>query len=272
MVKKVLVVEDTAVTRFSLKQMLEEEGYEVEEAATGEEALSRVAAHPEPFDLIILDIMLPGMDGLAVLREFKARPKSRYTPVMVLTASSSVATVRRALDLGAVEYLVKPYSPKELLRRVEKLIGPGVKTKQAPLENLFGVVGLELNRARRSGSIFSLLLARRGGSGGRRMAELEAYIKRRLRDIDTVMGLDGQTLALVLPVTGADGAAVVADKLASWLAALEPEARWHFGTATYPEGGNDPASLYETARTALLRASAPQAPAKEPPQENPVPA
>lgn len=255
-IKKILVVEDTSVTRFSVKRLLEEHGYEVAEAASGEEALTRLAAHPEPFDLIILDIFLPGMDGLAVLRELKARPRSQYTPVMVFTASSSVSIVRQALDLGAVEFLVKPFAPQELIRRVQRLIGPGRRQGEGPLEALFGVLRLEVNRAARSKGVFSLVVGRRLGPGSRSITELEGYVKRRLRDIDTVMGLDTGSLAVVLPVTGTRGAEVVKGKLADWLGALEAEAKWDFGVATYPDNGTDPASLYGHAQ-AMLRAHEP---------------
>lgn len=250
-VKRVLVVEDTALTRFFVKQLLEDHGYEVEEAASGEEALAKAAVQPEPLDLVILDIFLSGMDGLAVLRELKARPKTRYTPVMVLTASSSTSIVQQVVDLGAVDYLVKPFSPEELIQRVERLIGRGRKQGEGPLEALFGVLRLEVNRASRANGVFSLVVGRRLGPGSRRTAELEGYVKRRLRDIDTVVALDPGSMAIVLPVTGAQGAEVVTRKLADWLSALEPEAKWDFGVAVYPENGSNPVVLYSCAQAAL---------------------
>lgn len=246
-----LVVEDTVVTRFSVRQVLQDHGYEVEEAASGEEALAKAAAQPEPLDLIILDIFLPGMDGLAVLRELKARPKTRHTPVMLLTASSSAAIVRQAIDLGAVDYLVKPFSPEELVRRVERLIGPGRRRGEGPLADLLAALRLEANRASRANSVFSLVLCRRSGAGSRRTAELESYVKRRLRDIDAVVAPEPGSLALILPATGAQGAEVVTRKVKEWLAALEPEAKWEFGVAAYPENGSDPAALYSCALAAL---------------------
>lgn len=265
-VKRVLVVEDTTVTRFSVKQLLEDHGYEVEEAASGEEALAKAAAQPEPLNLVILDIFLPGIDGLGVLRELKARPKTRYTPVMVLTASSSTSIVRQAVDLGAVDYLVKPFSPEELLRRVERLIGRGRRQGEGPLEALFGVLRLEVNRASRTNGVFSLVVGRRLGPGSRRTTELEGYVRRRLRDIDTVVALDPGSMAIVLPATGAQGAEVVTRKLAEWLSALEPEAKWDFGIALYPENGSDPAALYSYAQAALSGRNRP--PQHNSPKEN----
>lgn len=267
-IKRVLVIEDTAMTRFSVKRLLEDHGYEVEEAASGEEGLAKAMVQPEPLDLIILDIFLPGMDGLAVLRELKSRPRTRHTPVVVITASSAKSIVRQAVDLGAVDYLVKPFNPKELLRRVERLIGQGRRRGEGPLADLFAVLRLEVNRASRSHGVFSLVLCQRQGSGSRRTAELEGYVRRRLRDIDTVMALDVGTLAVVLPVTGSQGAEVVKRKLADWLAALEPEASWEFGVAVYPENGNDAAALYAYAREIL---SGRAQPSQQSAQEEKVP-
>ncbi|MGB9920872.1 MAG: response regulator [Moorellales bacterium] len=249
--KRVMVVEDTALTRFSVRHSLEEHGYEVEEAASGEEALARVAASPEPFDLIVLDIVLPGMDGLAVLRELKDRPKSRLTPVMLLTASSSAQVVTQALKLGAVEYLVKPFTPQELIRRVEKLIGPGCTSPYGSQGSLLGILRLEINRASRSKGVFSLLLAQRREGGSRPTSELEAYLRRRLRDIDSVVALDAGQLGLVLPLTPLSGAEVVRNKVEQWLAGLEPEAKWRFGLAAYPDHGSDPTALLAHARANL---------------------
>lgn len=261
-----LVVEDATVTRFSVKRLLEDHGYEVEEAASGEEALAKAAAQPEPLDLIVLDIFLPGIDGLEVLQELKAKPGTRHTPVMVLTASSSMSIVRQAVDLGAVEYLVKPFSSKELIRRVERLIGPGRRQGEGLLEVLSGVLRLEINRASRTNGVFSLVVGRRLGPGSRRTAELERYIRHRLREIDTVVALEPGSVALVLPITGAQGAGVVTRKLAEWLSALEPEAKWSFGVALYPENGSDPAALYSCAQAALSGRDQPPQPST--PEEN----
>ncbi|MCR4420467.1 MAG: response regulator transcription factor [Clostridia bacterium] len=249
--KRILVVEDTAVTRFSVRHTLQEHGYQVEEAASGEEALTTAAASPEPFDLVVLDILLPGMDGLAVLQELKSRPKSRYTPVMVLTASASPPVVKQALNLGAVEYLIKPFTPQELLRRVEKLIGPGCSTPSGPQGSLLGVLRLEINRASRAKGVFSLLVARRLGWGNRTTSDLEAHLRRRLRDIDSVVALDVGHLGVVLPLTPAGGAEVVRNKLEKWLGDLEPEAKWQFGLAVYPDHGSDPAALLASAQAHL---------------------
>jgi CheY-like chemotaxis protein len=245
-------VQDTAVTRSWVRQSLGAHGYEAEEATSGEEALARVAAQPRPFDLILLDTLLPGIDGLTVLRELKARPRSKYTPVMVFTPCGCSTVVRQALDLGAAEYLIKPFAPRQLVRRVEKLIGPG-QGRTGPEESLLGILRLEINRASRSGGEVSLLVGRRSGPGARALSDLEGYLGRRLRDIDSVISLECGRLAVVLPVTGAQGAQTVMAKLKDWLAILDPEITWQFGSAVYPEHGVDPVSLLNRAQCVLDR-------------------
>ncbi|MGB9662187.1 MAG: response regulator [Moorellaceae bacterium] len=207
--KSILLVEDSALTRFSSKRALEERGYLVEEVATGQEALLKVREKREPYDLVILDIHLPGMDGLAVLESLKRLPEYKYVPVMVVTMDSNLLVVKRAIELGAVEYLCKPYTFEELVRRVEKLIGPGGREELKPAELLQKVLRNEINRANRGQLQLALVLFRFSDPGKGRVSEFARQARRRLREIDTVIELSKSTLALVLPLTGKEGAEVV---------------------------------------------------------------
>lgn len=112
-----LVEDDRHIVRF-LKQGLEEEGYVVEVACDGEEGLN--LARDEEFDLIILDILLPKMDGFAVCQ--KLREVGNATPILMLTAKDDVEDRVQGLDLGADDYLVKPFAFEELLARIRALI------------------------------------------------------------------------------------------------------------------------------------------------------
>lgn len=244
--KSILLVEDSALTRFSSKRALEERGYLVEEASSGQEALARAREKGEPYDLVILDIHLPGMDGLTVLEILKRLPGYRYVPVMVVTVDSNLSVVKRAIELGAVEYLCKPYSFEELVRRVEKLIGPGARGELTPAELLQKVLKNEINRANRGNLKLALVLARSQDPGKGKISEFARQTRRRLREIDTVIELSKSTLALVLPMTGKEGAEVVIKKMEGFLSGS-----WGYGIAVYPDNGKDGEELFAYAEGSL---------------------
>ena len=115
---RVLVVEDSRRLAGIIKRGLLEEGYAVDNAYDGEEA--EFMAVSTPFDLIILDIMLPKKDGLAVCRDLRA--KNVHAPILMLTAKDSVEDKVAGLDTGADDYLVKPFAFSELLARLRALL------------------------------------------------------------------------------------------------------------------------------------------------------
>ena len=135
---RVLIVEDEAKIASFIARAFEEEAYESVIAKDGERAL--VLASGEGFDLLALDVMLPGIDGFAVLKELRAR-KLRV-PVIMLTARDAVADRVRGLDLGADDYLAKPFSVEELLARSRALI-----RRSAGVEDKLCLADLELDRA-----------------------------------------------------------------------------------------------------------------------------
>jgi two-component system, OmpR family, copper resistance phosphate regulon response regulator CusR len=118
---RVLVVEDEPKVARALREGLTAEGYDVVVAPTGEDAFFRASS--EPFDLLILDRMLPGHEGLEVLRAL--RQKGHLAPVLVLTARDAVEDRVEGLDAGADDYMVKPFAFTELLARVRALVRRG---------------------------------------------------------------------------------------------------------------------------------------------------
>jgi DNA-binding response OmpR family regulator len=118
---RILVVEDERKVASFLQRGLEAEGHSVEVAGDGDSGLARALS--EPFDLVLLDVMLPGRDGMAVLREL--RRESRTVPVLLLTARSATEDKVAGLDLGADDYLTKPFDFTELLARVRALLRRG---------------------------------------------------------------------------------------------------------------------------------------------------
>ena len=115
---RILVVEDEASIALALEDDLKKEGYEVEIARDGDTASRR--AREEAFDLILLDVMLPGLDGFEVCRELR-RARVR-TPILMLTARTQEAEKVMGLEAGADDYVTKPYSPRELRARIRALL------------------------------------------------------------------------------------------------------------------------------------------------------
>ena len=126
---RILVVEDGTKMAALLKRGLEEEGYAVDVASTGADAVW--AATENGYDAIVLDVMLPEMDGFEVCRQLRVR--GRWTPVLMLTARDDVADRVRGLDAGADDYLLKPFSFSELLARLRALLRRGASERPTVL-------------------------------------------------------------------------------------------------------------------------------------------
>src|SRR5215831_14698755 len=118
---RVLVIEDERKILRSLERGLQAEGYEVATAATGEEGHRRATS--QPFDCLVLDLLLPGRDGLEVLADL--RRQGSTIPVLVLTAKDAVEDRVAGLDTGADDYLVKPFHFAELFARLRVLLRRG---------------------------------------------------------------------------------------------------------------------------------------------------
>jgi two-component system response regulator MprA len=115
----ILVVDDEPAVREALRRALELEGYAVDLAGDGAEALARIERGPEP-DAVLLDVLMPRVDGLEVARTL--RREGRDVPVLMLTARAEVTDRVEGLDAGADDYLVKPFALEELLARVRALL------------------------------------------------------------------------------------------------------------------------------------------------------
>ncbi len=151
---RILVVEDEAPMRMAVEDVLKAEGYRVLTASDGNTGLS-MAASEKP-DLILLDIMLPKLDGLSLCAEL--RQHGSQTPVLMLTARGEVEDRVAGLDTGADDYLVKPFSTDELLARVRALLRRSARPESAPSILVLGetVVDLEKQSARRGAEALHL--------------------------------------------------------------------------------------------------------------------
>ena len=127
--QRILVVEDEPDIAALLAYHLTREGYRVETATTGQEGIA--AVHRETPDLMVLDLMLPGVSGLDVLRSIRSEAATQDLPVLVLTARREADDRILGFQLGADDYLTKPFSPKELVLRVEAILR---RSRQLPVE------------------------------------------------------------------------------------------------------------------------------------------
>ena len=119
---KILIADDEEHLGYLVKFKLEKEGFDVIWKKDGRQALE--AVQEERPDLVILDVMMPGLTGFEVLEAIKADPELKDTPVIMLTASGQEADTVKGIDMGAADYIVKPFRPAELVARIRRCL-PG---------------------------------------------------------------------------------------------------------------------------------------------------
>jgi len=144
--ENILAVDDEEDILELLRFNLSREGYQVSCAESGEEALR--IARTKPIDLMVLDLMLPGLDGLDVARKIKNDPKIKHIPIIMLTAKGEEADVVTGLELGASDYVTKPFSPRILIARIKAALRSATTTPQDDLEVLH-IHGIEIHPGRR---------------------------------------------------------------------------------------------------------------------------
>lgn len=142
--KKVLVIEDERDIGELVTHYLEKEGYRVIALRNGAEGLRQVKTDPP--DLLILDIMLPEMDGLEILRQIRSHSRAAALPVIMLTAKGEETERVVGLEMGADDYISKPFSPKELVARVKALLRRVERREVSPARHVYGDLVLEPDR------------------------------------------------------------------------------------------------------------------------------
>ena len=145
--ERILVVDDEADILELVRYNLSREGYHVTGTLTGEDALRKVRS--DRFDLIVLDLMLPGMDGLTFTKTLKNDPRLRSIPIVMLSAKGEEADIVTGLELGADDYITKPFSPKVMIARVRAALR---RHKEEPLDEMaiVKIHDLEINPGRRN--------------------------------------------------------------------------------------------------------------------------
>ncbi len=118
--KKILVVDDEADILQLIQYNLEKEGYDTITTTSGEEALRETHRHLP--NLIVLDLMLPGLDGIEVCKQLRSTEDTKYIPILMVTAKSEESDIITGLEVGADDYITKPFSPKVLIARVRAIL------------------------------------------------------------------------------------------------------------------------------------------------------
>lgn len=145
--ESILVIEDDGDIRELIRHHLVREGFRVTESAEGQDGL--VKARAATFDLILLDLMLPGLSGLEICRSLKGDPRTAGVPVVMVTAKGEESDIVVGLEMGADDYIVKPFSPKVLVARINAVI----RRRQAPevprTDGSIKLDALEINEGKR---------------------------------------------------------------------------------------------------------------------------
>ena len=151
---RILIVEDDPAVRDVVEHSLSREGMNTLAVADGESALARLREEAEPFDLVVLDVMLPGMDGVEVCREIRAGGAAKDVTILMLTARDDETSVVVGLEVGADDYVTKPFSPRQLVSRVRAhLRRRRLSSKPAEQQRKLEFPGLMLDLLRRQISV-----------------------------------------------------------------------------------------------------------------------
>ncbi len=237
----IMVVDDDDITREMLSVILAELG-KVELAKSGEEALEKVGKI-EP-DLIILDVQMYEMDGYAVCQRLKANEQTADIPVVFITGSNTNEDEELGLDVGAIDFIRKPISPKIVLARTSNILKLRAATRELerlaatdPLTGAFNrrrfreVGNAELRRSKRHQHTFSVLMldidhfkavndTYGHGIGDTALKKTVTVIQGSLREQDTLGRLGGEEFAVIVPETGTEEAAVVAERIRASIAQI----------------------------------------------------
>ncbi|MBN2038072.1 MAG: response regulator transcription factor [Chitinispirillaceae bacterium] len=148
----ILVVEDDEAIQELEAYHLTKERFRVTRVATGEDAVRKLRT--ETFNLVLLDLMLPGIDGLEVCRSIRKNPVTESLPVMMVSAKGEESDIVSGLELGADDYIVKPFSPRVLIARIKALLRRKRKTEAAPSDAPIEIHGITILPGRHEVTVY----------------------------------------------------------------------------------------------------------------------
>jgi diguanylate cyclase (GGDEF)-like protein len=231
----ILIVEDDAVTRDAMAALLRDEGYQVETATSGDEAVATMERHAPA--LILTDLRMPGGDGMELLARVRARPGSEYIPVMMISALDERARRVAGLDRGADDFVVKPVDAGELLARVRvqlrrvhrehELVQRALTDPLTGVLNRRGImlaIHREHDRCARTGAPYSVLMAdvdhfkalndaQGHAAGDAVLRRIAASLSRSIRLVDQIGRFGGDEFLILMPEADADAAAILSARL-----------------------------------------------------------
>ena len=234
---KILVVDDIPANIEILKIHLSDVGYDILEASDGPQALDILSEQGDDIDLVLLDVMMPGMSGLEVLKNIRKQNELINTPVILVTANADDQNVAAGLDLGAFDYIIKPYSLMVLLARVrtalrekerldllEKWATTDPLTELLNRRFFFELAERETERSLRHNNAISYIMLdidffkkvndEYGHiAGDQTLINLSQLIKQQLRKIDFCCRFGGEEFVICLPDTELEQAREVAERL-----------------------------------------------------------
>ncbi len=288
---RILVVDDEEIMRHFLREVLEGEGYDIELAASGREAVEKMAAGR--YDIVITDIVMPELDGLGVVRAAKQLPYD--VDVVVMTGYASMETAVESMKLGATDYITKPFNIDQIRIIVSNAVKERALKRRAAegefykelarkdgLTDLYNhrffnqLLETEVSRARRYNRVVSLLMIdidhfkRYNDSHGHPAGDVAlkrlAYLLRHSsRDCDFVARYGGEEFAVIAPEASTDSARRMAERIRSLVEEAEFDGEEvmaggrltiSIGVATFPMQASDKRELVERADEALYRAKA----------------
>lgn len=267
---RILVVDDNADNVEIIATRLRYRGYEVREATHGEEALAGVSEDPP--DLILLDVMLPGVDGYEVSRRIRSNPRLPYIPIILVTARDSTQDKITGLDAGADDYLTKPINLPELEARVRsmlriKRLQDELEEKNRDLERLsisdgltalynhrhiHGLLHEEFERVKRTGDLLTVAMfdldhfksvndTHGHQAGDRVLQEFARILRESARDMDRLGRYGGEEFLTILPETGIDDGTVFVERV-----------RREVARRPFDIGGPDPLHMTVSAGVACI--------------------
>ncbi len=265
---RILVVDDDEFVRYALKEMLVAAAYDVVTADTGKQAMLLVMR--ERFDLIIADIVMPEMDGIEVLRAVKEIDSA--LPVILISGYPSAETAVRVTEMGAAEYITKPFNVDMLTLTVAKVLEETNPERQSPhrsershaaaaidrvtgtydSEMLFASLESEVARSGWRDRVCSLLVLEVDDIGGRSCGEevlntFAGVLKTKMPPDATIGRTDTQEFSVILPETGPDEAMALAETVQQGVS----EVAVSYTVAGYPSDGADASALIDKARGAV---------------------